>query len=700
MGIGNTLQTEFEKVTYDDWVQAATTALKGRSPDKLKKETPDGLVIKPLFTAADWKATAEIPGKAPFTRGTVYPGKAATECKIRAFYAHPSIETVKTALRNDQKGGANSAHIKLNRAVRLGREPVDEDRLSRLGVTFFTAKQLAYLLEGELPEREIWFDCGGNGLVIAAMLDAALTQLGLDWGNISGGLGCDPLGALARDGDLPQPIEQSFDELTSVVEHLSHLAPNMKALTVSTSPYLEAGATITEELAFSLANAVELLRGLNVRKMDLRTVATQFCFELAVGSNILLEVAKVRALRRLWSTVLAACSIEDAAQSVRICVCSAQRSRTTRDPWVNLLRGTAEALVGEFSGADGVTILPFDSSLGDGNELGRRLARNTPLILQHEAHLDRVSDPAGGSWYVESLTEQIAKQAWSVFQEIEALGGMSRALFTGEVHRRLSLSAEERRLACETGLTPSVGVSVFPLLDEPLCVPTETSLSEITSANERMFQSHICDRKMGSELEVLAEAPPAQWLDAAIKASKMGATLGELRAALSRGVSGDEVAPLPRIRDAGRFEVFRDASDTYLKNKQTRPRAFLVNLGPLATHRVRSTWTVNFLAAGGIEALNNEGFETIEQAVEAFRASQSPVALVCSTDERIAQAAPQLVPALRQAGATLILLVGIRDKEQLQAVQKLGVDGVVHSQINAVTLLKELVAHLVGQEKE
>lgn len=692
MGISNTLQTPFEKVTYNDWVKAATKALKGRSPDRLTKETSDGLVIKPLFTAADWKATPKTAGKLPVAR--------STECKIRPVYAYPSLEMVKDALCHDRMGGANSAYIKLNRAVRLGREPTEQGSLSSHGVTFFTAKQLAQLLEGELPGREIWFDCGGNGLVIVAMLHAALTQLGLDWVDVSGGLGCDPLGALAQDGALPQPIEQSFDELAAVIEHLSRLAPKMKALTLSTSAYVEAGATITEELAFLLANAVELMRSLNTRKVDPKTVATQFCFELAVGSNILLEVAKVRALRQLWSTVLAACSIESAAQSVRICVCSAKRSRTTRDPWINLLRGTAETLVGEFSGADGVTILPFDSTSGCGDALGQRLARNTPLILQHEAHLDRVSDPAGGSWYIESLTDQITKQAWSVFQELEASGPMSRALLGGEIHRRLSLSAEQRRQANETGRAPSVGVSAFPLLDETECSSTQICLSEVSSANERLLRRHLDDRTLASEIEVLAEAPPAQWLDAAITASEMGATLGELTAALSKGTAGNEIAPLPRISDAGSFETLRDASDAHLKNTQARPQAFLVNLGPLAAHRARSTWAVNFLAAGGIEAINNEGFETVEQAVEAFRCSKSPVALVSSTDEQIEKTAEQLVAALRLAGATLILFVGIRDKEQLRAYQKLGVDGVVHSRINAVDVLKDIFAHLVCEEKE
>jgi methylmalonyl-CoA mutase len=301
---------------------------------------------------------------------------------------------------------------------------------------------------------------------------------------------------------------------------------------------------------------------------------------------------------------------------------------TRYDPYTNLLRGTLAAFGAGVGGADAVTVAPFDEAVGAPAAFSRRIARNTQLLLLEEAHLARVADPAGGSWYVESLTDALARAGWAFFREIEAAGGAVAALDGGLVAQRTAEVRARRERDAATRAAPITGVSEFPDLDERPLVRDP------------------------------APEPP-------------------------RG------GGLPVFRPAAAFEAHRAASDARLAETGARPRAFLATLGPLAAHTARAGFARNLLHAGGVETVAAGPTDTVEEVVAAFRASGTPVAVLCSTDAVYRERAAQTAAALRGAGATRVLLAG---RPPADADWAEGVDGQLHAGSDALAVIEEVLA--------
>jgi methylmalonyl-CoA mutase len=349
--------------------------------------------------------------------------------------------------------------------------------------------------------------------------------------------------------------------------------------------------------------------------------------------------------------MLAACEVPEDRRGLRLQVRTAARMMTRRDPWVNLLRVTAATFAAGVGGADGVIALPFDVELGFPNELGRRMARNTQLLLIEESHVGRVLDPGGGSYYVEAHTEELAARAWELFGEIERQGGMGVALIDGTVAARLAESWSKRVVDLARRIEPITGVSEFPFLDEAPVVRDPLDVSAIR------------DAASGEERHV---------------------TPGEATV----------VDALPAHRSAERIEALRDASDAFLSDHGHRPRVFLANLGPVASHTARATWARNFYEAGGIEALGDDGFATADDAAAAFATSGATIACLCSSDAVYGDLAETTAKALKAAGAARVELAG-NPGDARDAYLTAGVDDFVHVGIDQIEHLRT-VQHELG----
>jgi methylmalonyl-CoA mutase len=365
----------------------------------------------------------------------------------------------------------------------------------------------------------------------------------------------------------------------------------VRVVVVDALPVHGAGASEAQELGFSLAAGVAYLRALTGAGLDLATAAGLLEFRYAATAEQFPTIAKLRAARRLWSRVTEASG--QALPQFQHAVGSPSML-TRRDVHSNLLRGTVAGFAAGVGGADAVTVAPFDAAVGGSGAFSRRIARNTQSLLVQEAHLARVIDPAGGSWFAESLTRELATAAWAFFQEIEATGGVLAALDGGLVADRVAAVRERRAEAAARRTAPIVGVSEYAHLAEP--------------------------------------APPP--------------------------VPAPAADGLPSFRPAEPFEVFRDRSDAVLEETGSRPRAFLATLGPLAAYTARAGFARNLLQAGGIETPEAGPTETADDVAAAFREAGTPVAVLCSTDPLYADRAAATVEALRAAGARCVLLAG------------------------------------------
>ncbi len=393
----------------------------------LRTTTYDGITIEPLYGAAP---DAGVAGRAPYVRGA----RAAGD-PWHLIQQHDEPDP-NDAILADLEGGASGIWL-------------------RLGAGGVAVDGLAQALEGVyLDLAPIVLDAGPDGVTAAQTLLALAADRGVPPTALRGNLGLDPLGDAARSGE-------SADLEPAIAFAVQNNGP--RSLVADGLPFHEAGGSDAQELGATLAAAVAYLRALTDAGLSADAAAGQLEFRYAATADQFLTIAKLRAARRVWSRVG---EVVARPWPARLHAVTSPAMLTRRDPWVNLLRAAVACFAASAGGADAVTVLPFDTAIGRSDAFARRIARNTATLLREEAHVDAVIDPAGGSGYVESLTESLAQTAWAWFQEIEAAGGLAAALKSGLVADRLAATRDQRQRRIATRADPITGVSEFPLLDE------------------------------------------------------------------------------------------------------------------------------------------------------------------------------------------------------------------------------------------
>jgi methylmalonyl-CoA mutase len=673
----------FQRPSLDAWRTAAETSLKGKPLEKLSKPTPEGLVIDPLYTDTDGHPNPGVPGASPHVRGRTALGAGPAGWSICQVIDHPDPEQAAARITEELGRGVDALWLVFDGSVRRAAEDAGSFRGD--GIRIRSAADLASLVERLDPTRHsVHLDAGGNAPAVAAAFVAASRKAGLNLHELEGSIGFDPMGALAADGELTAGIDGSYAALAELIAWTRLRAPGLRAGAVSTVPHHMAGATAVQELAYALATAVESLRRLENFGLDPDAVARQLVFRFAVGRELFMEAAKLRAFRRLWSRAAEVCGVADDGRAAVTHAVASPRGLTTRDPWVNALRTTVGGFAAVAGGADIITVLPFDHAVGHSDELGRRIAANSQTIIKEESNLARVVDPGGGSWYLENLTDELAGTAWSLFQSIETASGMAAALLEGEIATQLEQSRTARSEAVATRRDPITGVSSYPNLgEEPVERPPASPRAEAESSTptEELARAFTAAAAPGGDGELV---------DAAISAADAGAGIGPIAVALRGTREAAAVAPLTSRRDAAGFEGLRDASDERLAATGSRPRIFLANMGPIPEHKPRAGFATNFFEAGGIETLSNQGFDSVEAAVEAFSASGAGMAVICSSDARYPEVVPPLAAALEGAGARTVLLAG-KPGEHEEEWRSAGVTGFIHLGCNVHQMLVDLL---------
>jgi methylmalonyl-CoA mutase len=464
-------------------------------------------------------------------------------------------------------------------------------------------------------------------------------------------LNADPLGAAVAGEALD--VDAEVARAAALAGEVAANWPGIVTLLADGRPYHAGGASEAQELACAVATAIAYLRALERAGLPPALAARQIGVALAVDADFFLGVAKLRALRRLWGRVLELVGAVEAMPVLRLHAETATRMFSRRDPHVNILRATVAAFAAAAGGARSVTVLPFDHALGLPDAFARRIARNTQLVLLEESNLARVIDPAGGSWYVEALTEELAQKAWAIVQEIERHGGMAAALRAGVPQGLVARSWDERRTALATRREPVTGVSEFPDLEE---TPHRPAPAEV--------ESLVADARARL-------APPV--------------------------AAAAEIAPIPAHRLAEPFERLRDRSDAILARTGERPRVFLCNLGRLAEFGARATFAKNLFEAGGFEAVMGEPMASLEEVGHAFKASGARQAAICSSDENYAAMAESAARALKHAHGLRVYLMGRPDEAHRPAWQAAGVDEFVHTGADVLATLQRAHAIEAGE---
>lgn len=586
------LAAGFPPTTPDDWRAlalgvlrksgAADAATEARSVDDLLASTTyDGIRIAPLHHRPAVPPQIGTPGTTPFVRGAerrrdgggaggTEPAETVAGWDVRQRYTEPDPKAVREAALADLAGGATSLWLDL---VTGG----------------LAAAELADALDGvHLDLAPVVLDAGPAGVAAARALLAVAVDRGVDPATLTGNLGGDPLGWQARTGQ-PADLTQ-LDELLSCVTR----SPRLRVAMVDATVYHDAGGGDAQEIGCALATGLAYLRALTAAGLDLPAAFARLEFRFAATVDQFATIAKLRAARQCWARVAQLCGVPDAGRQRQHAVTSSAMM-AARDPWVNMLRTTVAGFAAGVGGADAVTVAPFDARLGLPDGFARRIARNTQSVLLAEAHLGRVLDPAGGSWYVERLTADLASAAWNWFTEIERAGGAGAALRDGLIAERIDAVWARRSDNLAHRRDPLTGVSEFPNLAERL--PARTP------------------------------APP---------------------------VPG---GGLPRRHYADGFEARRDRADAHLAATGARPTVLLATLGPLAAHSARAGFAANLLAAGGIDTVRVSADDPAA-VTAALTARPAAVVCVCGSDDSYRTAAAPLAATLARAGARRVWLAG------------------------------------------
>jgi methylmalonyl-CoA mutase len=553
----------------------------GPEPEQmLETPTYEAVAIRALYTALDELPEPPLPGEWPYLRGA------------------DALRDVKSGWRVAEAIPANRvagvAAEDVNSAVLAGLREGVSALLVRVGESGVLPAQLEKVFEGVyLSMAPVILDAGADYQAAGDALLELVTRVEPDQrALLSIDLGADPLTAALS--------ERPTAELREVVRMATRLGDDqgVRAITVDGPAFHNLGANATWELAGSVAAAVAYLRVLTESGLPVAKALSQISFRLAADDDQFLTTAKIRALRRLWARVADVVGEPDHGAAV-VHAETSLPMMTQRDPWVNMLRTTLAAFGAGVGGADTVLVFPFDVAIEGGfpgmaASFARRMARNIQLLLLEESHVGRILDPAGGSWFVEDLTDQLASQAWQTFQTIEQHGGFVDA--HDHIAGQIAEIAARRTDDIAHRKTAITGVNEYPNLTEPALPQSDSSYSPLAA--------------------------------------------GKL------------------IRYAAQFEALRDRSDAYLARTGSRPQALLLPLGPLAEHNIRTTFASNLLACGGIEAVNPGTVDGDSVAKAVTDAGSPAVAVLCGTDARYGTEASAAVEAAHSAGVSHVCLAG------------------------------------------
>ncbi|MBK9989440.1 MAG: acyl-CoA mutase large subunit family protein [Verrucomicrobia bacterium] len=681
---------DFARAAYTQWRTAVEADLQGAPFDKkLVTRTFEGVALQPLYTRADEAGlthTAAQPGAAPFARGYSNSGYTAGTWEISQEIGGARALDFNCALLSDLMRGQNSVALTPDRAARNGQDPdVASASVGVDGVSVADATDLAAALKDvDLSALPVHVRAGANPLPLAAIYIAQAGKKGTAPAKLTGSLTGDPLGELAEQGSLPTTLASAYDSIATWTKWAEKNAPALATVGVNGASWLEAGGNAVQELAFAIATGVEYIRALSERGVQPASIVSRLRFTFAVGPQFYLEISKFRAFRLLWSRVAQGFGLNAEQSKVRIHARTNRWNKTVLDPHVNMLRVTTEAFSAVLGGIDSLHISPFDEVLGGSDEISRRIARNVHTLLSEEFHAIAPVDPAGGSWLVEKTTDELARKAWALFQDVEKHGGLAAALREGYVQKLVTTVAAEKDDAVSKRRLGLLGTNLFPNLKEKPIARPVTDLVALATAR-------------ATEIKGRRPAAPqaaATDVDALVKAAAAGATIGQL-AGLTAAAATEKITPLAFKRAGEGFEALRKTADAFAKKTGARPKIFLAKIGPVKQHKPRADFSAGFFSVGGFEATGKEAFETAEAAAKAAIASGAPVVVLCSTDETYPALVPIFAGSIKAAKPeTVVVLAGMpADKAVVDSFHAAGVDEFIHVRAN----VRELLAKLLKQ---
>ena len=531
----------FPPHTYEEWRQAVDVQLKGAPFEKvLVKKTYEDIGIQPSYFQRDVEKLPHmgaLPGFAPFVRGTKALGSVVDPRLVSQEICYGDPVEFNRAAKMDIEGGQNALNVLLDKATLSGLNPgqAKSGDVGRGGLSLAAVDDAAIAFDGiDLEQIPIHLQAGASGLAVVALIASFMRKQGKSTEKLRGCIAVDPFGTLSLEGTLPLSLESAYQEMAQLTAWAKDNAPELRTIAIHGHPYHNSGGSAVQELAFTVATGVEYIREMLSRGLSIDDVAQRIGFALSVGSDFFMEIAKLRAARLVWEKIIDTFGGNDDSKRTYIHARTSSWNKTVTDPYVNMLRVSTETFSAICGGCDSMHVGPFDEAIGLPDDFSRRIARNVQVVLKDECHFDQVVDPAGGSWYVEAITDAIARKAWQLFQEIEKKGGMFKALQEGFPQKQLSETAAKRAKGIATRKDVFIGTNKYPnLLEKPVNTvqPDYDALYKERSDQVAQYQSIVDSDKLKEAIDKMSQSADditGKVVEEAIDAAMVGASLNEL----------------------------------------------------------------------------------------------------------------------------------------------------------------------------
>jgi len=714
--------SKFSKRTLDDWRELAVKECKGKPVEALTWETPEGISVKPLYTAEDIKDLEHLdslPGMAPFVRGpkaTMYAGRPWT---LRQYAGFSTAEKSNAFYRKNLESGQTGLSVAFDLATHRGYDS-DHPRVvgdvGKAGVAIDSVEDMKILFDGiPLDRMSVSMTMNGAVLPVMAMYVVAASEQGVSLEKLSGTLQNDILKEFMVRNTYIYPPAPSMRIVSDIIAYASSNMPRFNSISISGYHMQEAGATCAQELAYTIADGIEYVRAAIASGLDVDDFAPRLSFFFGIGMNFFMEVAKLRAARLLWSSLMMDKFAPKDARSLMLrthCQTSGV-SLTANDPHNNIMRTTIEAMAATLGGTQSLHTNSFDEALALPTEFSARIARNTQLVLREETGITRVVDPLAGSYYVESLTNELVTAATQLIEEVEEMGGMTRAVESGMPKMRIEEASALRQARVDRGEDIIVGVNKYQLAEEP-----PIDILDIDNTAVREAQIHrinqvresrdavVCNQALDA-LTNAAENETGNLLALAIDAARARATVGEISDALekvygrhratTRSISGVFGSAYEGDMD---FSSIQDEVTDFAKSEGRRPRMLVCKLGQDGHDRGAKVIATAF-ADIGFDVDIGPLFQTPDEAVREAIENDVHVIGISSQAAGHKTLVPQVIEGLKQANAEDIIVIcgGVIPPQDYQEMKAAGVAAIFGPGTNILHAAHEVLGIIQAQRQ-
>lgn len=682
---------DFEFPSYDEWKEAAIKALKGAPFDKkMFTKTYEDITLEPIYTKENIEHLEHIknqyPGFYPYVRSAKTIGAKADPWHISQEIPYPSPELLNEALLNDLSKGQSAINIKAEESLFLSNE-YSYEKITRKHTLINSIADFEEIFKDiAIRHYPVYLSAGQATPQLAVLFAAFCNKHNIDLNAIKGGFNFDFIGSALETGKLYSKPEKYIKELKLFFDWATNQFPNFSLITINGDVYHNGGASSIQELAYVLSTGVYYIKSLIDEGLSIEEIAPKIKISISVGSNFFMEIAKIRALRVLWAKIIKEFGGSEELAKAFIHTNTSVREKTKYDPYVNMLRNTSQAFSAVVGGCDSLHVSYLDQEYTLPDKFSRRMSRNTQIILNEEAHVNDNIDPAGGSWFVETLTSQIIEKTWELFTETEKDGGIIKSLENNIPQSKIDEKYKERVKNISTRKETILGTNKYPNLQEkPIQIKVKF--------DENDFENYISNYKKSTSIknEIIFNK---DYFENAAKFAEKGALAYDLFNSFIENENELKITQIPLRRTAKVFEELRNNIIKIKQNTGENPKVDLVCFGLLKQYKPRADFSADFFQVGGFEFNIHDGFENGTDAAEKIKDKDAKVMIICSTDEIYEKVVNDFAQLMKQYKPDSMLVLAGYPKDKIEEYKSSGIDEFIHIKANIYQILSDLHSRL------